>query len=336
MTILQLINSEKVSVLHVNVIKQIDSTHYVVADQTGMAIMITDEQANQFIEIGKGLKMVKPSRIDENTISTHPKFKPMKTKATQMDVDFDQIKELEKKIMPRHCQNNSISFNKIETDFADNAIIDQILVYVTSASRIIDGKYGEYQICNIVDTDGSSIAINLYKSNINKLVINKVYKISKIKKTNLSNDNKLRIATTNFTKIVDGSQGELDFFKDVKIADEKIDGIYLMFNNLHHYKSCKKHQSKLDDSGNCNHCKNFNNQDEKTDFVCSLVLEKSEDEMPVEIAIFRRHLDIAIDENLSEPDLIEFLEQLLVGKQCQVDYNVVGSDNNVAIRLIIL
>ena len=97
MTILQLINSEKVSVLHVNVIKQIDSTHYVVADQTGMAIMITDEQANQFIEIGKGLKMVKPSRIDENTISTHPKFKPMKTKATQMDVDFDQIKELEEK-----------------------------------------------------------------------------------------------------------------------------------------------------------------------------------------------------------------------------------------------
>ena len=92
MTILQLINSEKVSVLQVNVFKHIDSTHYIVADQTGIAIMITDEQANQFIEIGKGLKMVKPSRIDENTISPHPKFKPMKTKATQMDVD--KIKEL--------------------------------------------------------------------------------------------------------------------------------------------------------------------------------------------------------------------------------------------------
>ena len=68
----------------------------------------------------------------------------------------------------------------------------------------------------------------------------------------------------------------------------------------------------------------------------TLVLEKSEDELPVEIAIFRRHLDVAIDENLSEPDLIEFLEQLLIGKQCQVDYNEVGADNNVAVRLIIL
>ena len=211
--------------------------------------------------------------------------------------------------MPRHSQNDSISFKKIETDFADNAIIDQILVYVTSASRLIDGKYGQYQICNIVDIDGNTIAINLYKSNINKLVINKVYKISKIKKTTLGNDSKLRIATTNFTKIVDGSQGELDFFKDVKIADKKIDGICLMFNNFHCYKSCKKHPSKLDDNGNCNHCQNFNKQDETTDFRCSLVLEKSEDELPVEIAIFRWHLDVAIVEKLSEPDLIKFLEQ---------------------------
>ena len=63
MTIFQLLKGEKVNFLQVNVLKQISLTHYIVADKTGLAIMSTDEQANQFIEIGKGLKMVKPSKV---------------------------------------------------------------------------------------------------------------------------------------------------------------------------------------------------------------------------------------------------------------------------------
>ena len=54
MTIFQLLKGETVNFLQVNVLKQISLTHYIVADKTGLAIMTTDEQANQFIEIGKG------------------------------------------------------------------------------------------------------------------------------------------------------------------------------------------------------------------------------------------------------------------------------------------
>ena len=104
-----------------------------------------------------------------------------------------------------------------------------------------------------------------------------------------------------------------------------------MFNNLSCYTSCKKHQSKLDDNGNCNHCQQFNKLDEKADFRCLLVLEKSDDNSLLEIAIFKRHLDVTLDDSLSESDLIEQLEQILIGKQCQVDYNVIGTDNNVAV-----
>ena len=101
MTILQLLNGEKVNCLQVNVLKKIDSNHYIVADKTGMAIMITDEQADKFIEIEKGLKMVKPSKVGDNIISPHPKFNPMKTKATQIVVDYDKIDELSEMKMPK-------------------------------------------------------------------------------------------------------------------------------------------------------------------------------------------------------------------------------------------
>ena len=61
MTILQLINGEKVNFLHVNVLKQISSTQYIVGDKTGLAIMHVLSEQSSNIDVGKGLKMVKPS-----------------------------------------------------------------------------------------------------------------------------------------------------------------------------------------------------------------------------------------------------------------------------------
>ena len=104
-------------------------------------------------------------------------------------------------------------------------VINEVIGYVTTTSRIIDGKFGSYQICNLVDYDGNSLAINLYKSNINRLEINNIYKLEKIKKTTIKSDNdKLRMATTIFTKITDVTYSEATLFSDVKIADEKIKG----------------------------------------------------------------------------------------------------------------
>ena len=81
MTILKLMNGEKVNFLQLNVLKEINSTQFIVGDQTGMAILTTDHDNAKWIEVGKGLKMVKPAKLDENRITCHPKFCPMKTKS---------------------------------------------------------------------------------------------------------------------------------------------------------------------------------------------------------------------------------------------------------------
>ena len=335
MTILQLLNGENVNYLHVNVLKQISSTQFIVGDRTGIAIMTTESNISQHIELGKGLKMVKPYKIDQNVISPHPKFNPMKTKPMQMDVNYDAMDELEQQEIKTTPVNKGLNFKQIETDFGDNAIINDVLAYVTFASRKIEGKYGPYQICNLVDVDGNSVAINLYKHNIDKLETNKVYKLEKIKKTTISSaDSKLRMGTTPFTKIAVAKQSEIDLFADVKIADKKVDGMCLMFNNLNYYRSCKKHLTKLDDMGCCSQCGQMEKDDEKLDFRCSLVINTSDDDM-VEIVIFLRHLNIKINENHDESELIEMIEQTIVGKMCQVHYNENGDDNNVAVKLMI-
>jgi hypothetical protein len=163
MTIIKLLQGEKVNFLQVNVLKEINSTQFIVGDHTGMAIMTTDCNAAKCFEVGKGLKMVKPSKIEDNVITSHPKFNPMKTKALQLDFDYDKINELEAMGDKAIPVNKGTTFSQIEKDFGDNAVIDQVLAYVTSASRIIEGKYGSYQICNLVDCDSNSLAINCTK-----------------------------------------------------------------------------------------------------------------------------------------------------------------------------
>ena len=334
MTIQKVLNGEQVTCLQVNVLRELSPTQYIVGDRTGMAIMTTDETSSKFVEVGKGLRMVKPAKVDEKVIKTHPKISPMKTKAMELDIDYDKMDDLvgqEVKVAP---EKTGINFLNIENDFGDNAVINQVLAYVTSSSRIIDGKFGPYQICNLVDFDGNTVAINLYKSNINKLEINKIYKLEKIKKTGIKSDNdKLRMATTNFTKISDAAPREVELFSDVKIADKKLQGTCIMFNQLHFYKCCKKHMAKLDDEGNCPHCGQIDEQGKSADFRCSLVIDNPEDVDETEIVIFKRHLNLNIDADTQEDMLIAALEDTVMGKNCEIHYNEISDGNNIAVKI---
>ena len=60
MTIQKLIDGEHVSCLQVNILKELSATQYIVGDTTQIAIMTTDESSAKFVEVGKGLRMVKP------------------------------------------------------------------------------------------------------------------------------------------------------------------------------------------------------------------------------------------------------------------------------------
>ena len=166
--------------------------------------------------------------------------------------------------------------------------------------------------------------------------VNKAYKLEKIKKTGIKSENgKLRLATTNFSKISHATPNETNLFADVKIADKKLQGTCMMFNNLHLYKSCNKHLTKLDDDGTCGQCGLSSENIESADFRCSLIIQSASDETLTEITIFKRHLSLKIDKNCNEDDLIDMLENSIVGKGCEIHYNETGTENNIAVKITI-
>ena len=340
MTIEHLINGGKVTFLHVNVLKEISKFQFIVGDKTGLALLTVPGESSSNIEVGKGLKIMKPSKVNDQLIASHPKFNPMKTKSLEITVDQDVMDHLEKVSNVTSQVDKGISFNQIECDYGETAMIDSVLVYVTSKSRIIEGKFGNYQICNIVDHEGSNFSINLYKQHVDKLDANQVYKLQKVKKTTIQTDTGIRMATTNLTKIHKATPDQIDVFSDVKIADKKIDGTCVMFNDFNYYKSCKKHSTKIDEDGKCYSCGDLGKDGSRPDFRCTLIIENSkdddeEDESFTSIVVFMRHLDIEVTDDNDEERIIEILEENIVGKRVEVHYNVISEENNVAVKVAV-
>ena len=123
MAILDLLKGEKVKLLHVNVLKQMNSTQYIVGDETGLAILtvLTSENSNN-VEDGKGLKMIRPSVVDQKNITSHPKFSPTKTKPIEMSVNEAEVLKLENSTEGNMKVDKGISFNSIESDNGENAL----------------------------------------------------------------------------------------------------------------------------------------------------------------------------------------------------------------------
>ena len=239
MTLLQLLNNEKVNWVQVNIIKQINTTNYIVGDASCVSIMTIPEDSGyeKYVEVGKGIKLVKPQRIAEKHISCHPKFSPMKSRPQKININQVEVETLASSVIIKPPRSNETSFSKINTDYDYNTVINTVVMYVTSKLKIINGKYINYQICNLKDCEGGSGTINLYKYNIDKLEISKIYKIERIKKTAIKSDHGPRLATTNFTKITDVTEAKAAVFAHVQLGDKRIKGECILFSDLLCYKA---------------------------------------------------------------------------------------------------
>ena len=207
-------------------------------------------------------------------------------------------------------------------------------MYVVTVSRLIDGKYGQYRICNIRDKTSDPLTLNLYSPHINKLQDNQVYSITKLKKTILkNNDESVRLSTTKFSQIQNGTPEEELLFQDIQVADNVLEGCCIMYTNLYCYNSCPKHCTKLDEDLECLGCKmKINQEDVVKDFTCMLQIEDNDDLKS--ILIFKRHLNKMGE--LNETEIEENLSELFIGKQIKVHYNKPTEENLVAVKIDIV
>ena len=130
MTIKKIIDGEKINWLQVTIIELLSPSMYIVGDKTGIAVMEIPQEFSKYLEVGKGIKLVRPSKLDDDLISFDKKFSPMKTKAVKVvSHDVKKITALKNKMMKIkdvEKQSDSKQFKDIE-NAVDNTIIDKML-----------------------------------------------------------------------------------------------------------------------------------------------------------------------------------------------------------------
>ena len=332
MSLKKLLTTEGLSTikyLYVNIISVLSYNYYIVGDQTAIGIMSVDETSKKKFKVGTGLKILKPKQIEKDTFLLDEPV--METKPMLLTKpDKLRLEELEKKVsnLSKTEKSKSKYRNfKIICD-EENTVIDNILILVSSISRNITTQFGDYKICNVLDETNTKIQINLYTPHLDALSDNEVFSITNLRKIKMING-EIRLSTTKFSKIKPANSDEEKLFHEYKVDKPVIDGCCIMYTDLSCYKSCPKHNTKLNDDAFCIGCKKkiF---DAENNFHVILHIETQNADDLIPVLIFKNNL--RIDSQMCETKPEETIEQFVINKNVKIHFNKKGG-NNIATKV---
>jgi len=333
MTIKQLLETDGTTTikwLYVNIVQFLSYNHFIVADTTGLAIMQVEEKSDKQIEVGQGLKMIKPRKIDDDcfihenqAVKTKPMVlpKPDKIKIEELTQKAANLKKTKKA--------SYTEFNQIIDNYKEDDIVDAVLVLVSTISRLINGKFGDYRIVNILDSTNSQLSLNMYAPHLEKLRMNEVFVLTNLKKSIMKHDTSLRLVTTKFTNIKPANLDEEKLFGEYKVVKHVIEGYCIMSTDLFCYQSCPKHNIKLNVDGFCILCKT-KRSDSNPNFHCTLHIESLCHNDLTPILIFKNLLNIS--SKMSELKTEDLIEQSFVNQKIKIHYKQKG-ETNIATKL---
>ena len=296
--------------LYVNILEMLTGTLFMVADVTGVAIMQVDERTKENVQLGQGIKLSKVRKIGNDCFVVEGcamKTKPMMlmmTKANQLKMD-----ELRQKALTDSKTEKKYRIVKeIINEFEENANVDSILVLVSTISRLINGRFGDYRILKIIDATNTTVSMNLYYPNLDKLEENQVFILTNLKKMIMKHDGSVRLSTTRFTKIKPANSDEEKLFDEYKVAKPVIEGCCIMYTDLVCYKSCPVHKTKLKVDGYCAGCEK-KRSDPNNDFRCVVHIETSAQEDLIPILIFKSVISSKMSSENPEEALQKMINQ---------------------------
>ena len=314
-------------------VKKITSEKYIVGDASCLGLLEIKKNGKE-MKIGTGIKLVKPIRINEYTLQCNPHFSPVKT------LEFDNIAPKNKEIQviegkveistDDEAKDNNLNFEKIRK-MPPKTTIQNVSFLVINASRIIQTKSGQYQICGIKDIDSNKISINLYDKFISKLEVGSIITAKKISNFLLKKEGEYiaRLQTTKFSILSEASPKTKLAFKNVKLADNSVSGIILGFTNISCYFSCAKHWNKIDEDEMCPVC-GGKPQETKFDFKAEVLVENEEEKDNVKaFLLFKRAAAMVTTE--SNEDEVEATLAKYEGKKCTVEHDDTDEDDKIVI-----
>ena len=165
-------------------------------DSSCLAILdITEnEHHEKDMIIGSTVKLLKPETKDKQTIMTNKKFKPLQSKQklklkpikddmTRLSLLHEQKEQKEKK--EKKIENTTFAFIRANKS---QSLIPKLTVMVTSVSRLIKTKMGDYQIAGVMDAEGEKLSMNIYDSSVGSLEFGNTYTITKVRTSMIKND----------------------------------------------------------------------------------------------------------------------------------------------------
>ena len=190
-----ILNSEgdkKILSVELDVVKDLGKNYYVVADDGGDSIMLDmnqKEDATHNVSEGSRIRMIKPKVSGDVPKMISPdKFKVINIGQSKSE----KVPKLSKEEMSKYEEHvdkqrkvEGTTLNDTEK-MEKNIVIPEMSVFSVGVSRIIDGKYGPYQIGNFKDLAGNKGSLNLYGAQVGKMEPGKTYTLKKFVKSGMT------------------------------------------------------------------------------------------------------------------------------------------------------
>ena len=185
------------------------------------------------------------------------KFKPIKLGSIKT-ADIPKIKEDElvkyKDYLSGITQVHGISLEDTEK-MEGGSIIPELTIFTLRISRIIQGKYGNYQICNFKDLKGNSGILNIYNNRLlGEIEEGKVYTFKNIYKTSIDKgyEKFTKLALKKYGAASEGDKDESKQFDQVKLGEIEVSGTVIGITDAK--MTCPEDNQAIED-GACKTCK---------------------------------------------------------------------------------
>ena len=143
----KLTDTDQIKVIDVKVVKYISDDYYIVEDNSGFIILVSDQKLTE----GQGYKLIKP-KFQDDQLKKNPKFsmiqaENIKTKNLS-NYETERLLESIPKTVGTNINEITNDLEKIDRTGV-NSISGEVFLLFCNISRLIEGRYGNYKIITV-------------------------------------------------------------------------------------------------------------------------------------------------------------------------------------------
>ena len=249
-----ILNSEgdkKILSVELNVVKDLGKNYYVVVDDSGDSIMLDMNQKDEThsVSADSRIRIIKP-KVSGGVpkVISPDKFKVINIGPSKSEI----IPRLTKEDMSKYEKHvdqqrkfDGTTLNDTEK-YDKNIMIPEMSVFSVGVSRIIDGKYGPYQIGNFKDLAGNKGTLNLYGQQVGKMVPGKAYTLKKFVKSGINKgEGEFTRLAVKYGSISEAEESVTEKFISVKMGEQEANGQIIGITDVHTNENTEDSKKKI-------------------------------------------------------------------------------------------